>query len=643
MTDPNLPRVLTDSEIDDIVDVIPKVYSTIPEIAESIRESIKRHLRRLLYGKKITPLAINDLKQEIVKSFRRCQIHPGTKVGFAASSSIGQLLTQMTLNSFYTSGLTKTITTGVKRLHELIDVSPNPKNPSCMIFFNHKFSYDDIFHIVRPEMCETTVGDLVEDCIIDFPHNIIDQEKDKWWYQLYHINISDTTQLSRYSELYMLRLKINIKAMLSQRVTMSQLASSLIQHNNTVIVVYSPLSVGIVDIYPRIEEIGKSNQKHIESNIDPVEITLMFLTSVFYQNLDKIHVKGIPRIRQIYPSVVKMSSALTNSVKVSNDRWRIYYNPVFMYTIGITLDNLVDLIKGAGNNVDKVSDKYGFIEVISPTEPIASISRSNIGDIVIGETNGSNLLGILGHPWVNYRYTISNNINEVIKVLGIEATRNFLIREYIFNMQLEGTSPVDPRHIAMITEYQTEQGRLIPASIAGIQKQPLGALTKSTFERSMDIFFDEASIGRSESINTVSSSIMIGKKTNIGTNLPIIKPDPKALEEINRRVRDKIKVDPVDFSITLGNLGTFDRDKDNDEFFKEFLSKPTPTTQPPPQPPSTVISNTTTVTLDIVQPPTQSKLSENILSNFTVMPCQPTLPKVSRPKIPSITPFLAKK
>jgi DNA-directed RNA polymerase II subunit RPB1 len=642
MTDPNLPRVLTDSEIDDIVDVIPKVYSTIPEIAESIRESIKRHLRRLLYGKKITPLAINDLKQEIVKSFRRCQIHPGTKVGFAASSSIGQLLTQMTLNSFYTSGLTKTITTGVKRLHELIDVSPNPKNPSCMIFFNHKFSYDDIFHIVRPEMCETTAGDLVEDYIIDFPHNIIDPEKDTWWYQLYHTNISDTTQLSRYSELYMLRLKINIKAMLSQRVTMSQLASSLIQHNNTVIVVYSPLSVGIIDIYPRIEEIGKSSQKHIESNIDPVEITLMFLTSVFYQNLDKIHVKGIPRIRQIYPSVIKMSSALTNSVKVSNDRWRIYYNPIFMYTIGITLDNLVDLIKGAGNNVDKVSDKYGFIEVISPTEPIASISRSNIGDIVIGETNGSNLLGILGHPWVNYRYTISNNINEVIKVLGIEATRNFLIREYIFNMQLEGTSPVDPRHIAMIVEYQTEQGRLIPASIAGIQKQPLGALTKSTFERSMDIFFDEASMGRSESINTVSSSIMVGKKTNIGTNLPIIKPDPKALEEINRRVRDKIKVDPVDFSITLGKLGTFDRDKDSDEFFKEFLSKSTPTTQPPPQP-STVISNTATVTLDIVQPPTQSKLSENVLSNFTVMPCQPTLPKISRPKIPSITPFLAKK
>jgi hypothetical protein len=311
-----------------------------------------------------------------------------------------------------------------------------------------------------------------------------------------------------------------------------------------------------------------------------------------------------------------------------------------MYSVGITMDRLLDCIRKANVIVNNVNNKYGFIEVTSTSDPITLISRVN-DIIIIGETNGSNLLGLLGHPWVDHRYTISNNINEVIKVLGIEAARNFLIREYIFNMQLEGTSPVDPRHISMIVEYQTEQGRLIPASIAGIQKQPLGALTKATFERSMDIFFEEASVGRSESINTVSSSIMVGKKTNIGTNLPIIKVDPKAMDEINRRVRDKIKVDPVDFSITLGKIGVFDTDQDVNEFIKDFIpsiSQPSQPSQPSePSQPSTI----NIVGLDILQPPTQSNLSESVLTRFISMPCKkPDRPK---PKIPSITSFLAKK
>ena len=48
------------------------------------------------------------------------------------------------------------------------------------------------------------------------------------------------------------------------------------------------------------------------------------------------------------------------------------------------------------------------------------------------DTNGNNLLDILSHPNIDYIRTISNDINEVYEVFGIEAARHILLNEFLY-------------------------------------------------------------------------------------------------------------------------------------------------------------------------------------------------------------------
>ena len=56
-------------------------------------------------------------------------------VGALAAQSLGEPLTQMTLNTFHYAGVSaKNITLGVPRLKEIINVSQKPKTPSLTVF-----------------------------------------------------------------------------------------------------------------------------------------------------------------------------------------------------------------------------------------------------------------------------------------------------------------------------------------------------------------------------------------------------------------------------------------------------------------------------------------------------------------------------
>ena len=64
-------------------------------------------------------------------------------VGALAAQSLGELATQMTLNTFHYAGvLAKNLTLRVPRLNEIINVSKKPKNPSLTVFLTGKPARD---------------------------------------------------------------------------------------------------------------------------------------------------------------------------------------------------------------------------------------------------------------------------------------------------------------------------------------------------------------------------------------------------------------------------------------------------------------------------------------------------------------------
>lgn len=63
------------------------------------------------------------------------QVPPGEMCGVLAAQSIGEPITQMTLNTFHFAGVSaKNVTLGVPRVKEIINVAKNVRTPSLTIY-----------------------------------------------------------------------------------------------------------------------------------------------------------------------------------------------------------------------------------------------------------------------------------------------------------------------------------------------------------------------------------------------------------------------------------------------------------------------------------------------------------------------------
>ena len=94
-----MARLLTETEIDNIMDFL-KVAQYIPEeTALTVLENIKAKIRKQLEKEKVYPAIIPKLKEMIKESYENSLIQAGESVGVICAQSIGEKQTQTTLNS----------------------------------------------------------------------------------------------------------------------------------------------------------------------------------------------------------------------------------------------------------------------------------------------------------------------------------------------------------------------------------------------------------------------------------------------------------------------------------------------------------------------------------------------------------------
>ena len=159
-------------------------------------------------------------------------------------------------------------------------------------------------------------------------------------------------------------------------------------------------------------------------------------------------------------------------------------------------------------------------------------------DIQTFETDGSNFQKLLGLPFVDSTRTISNNIWEIYNVLGIEATRKFLIEELM--MIMEG---INKCHIQLLADKMTNGGIISSISRYSMRTAESGPLGKASFEETMDNFLKAAIYGQEEETKGVSSSIICGKRSQIGSgfcelriNVDCLPGKVKILSEVEEKV-----------------------------------------------------------------------------------------------------------
>jgi len=103
---------------------------------------------------------------------------------------------------------------------------------------------------------------------------------------------------------------------------------------------------------------------------------------------------------------------------------------------------------------------------------------------------------------------------ECLSVLGVEAARSTIAREIGLVM---GDMGIDPRHMALLADVMTYKGEVLGITRFGLSKMRDSVLQLASFEKTPDHLFEAAANMKSDKIEGVSESIIMGQTMSVGT------------------------------------------------------------------------------------------------------------------------------
>lgn len=132
---------------------------------------------------------------------------------------------------------------------------------------------------------------------------------------------------------------------------------------------------------------------------------------------------------------------------------------------------------------------------------------------------GTNLKDVLQQEFVDESRTYSNNIYEVEKLLGIEATRQIIINELMKVIEEQGLN-VDLRHIMLVADAMCMSGKIMGMNRYGIVKDKPSVLARASFETPIKHVINAGLTGEEDPLNSVIENVMLNQPVPIGTGLP---------------------------------------------------------------------------------------------------------------------------
>ncbi|XP_037082443.1 LOW QUALITY PROTEIN: DNA-directed RNA polymerase II subunit RPB1-like [Pollicipes pollicipes] len=184
--------------------------------------------RRVAEEYRLSSEAFEWLIAEIDTRFHQAMTNPGEMVGALAALSLGEPVTQMTLNTFHFAGVSsKNVTLAVPRLKEIINVSKKPKVPSLTVFLTGASARDaEKAKNVLCRLEHSTLRKVMANKAIYYdpdPQDTViaeDQEFVSFYCKMLDF---DLTRISP----WLLRIELDRKRMTDQRLTMEQISEKI--------------------------------------------------------------------------------------------------------------------------------------------------------------------------------------------------------------------------------------------------------------------------------------------------------------------------------------------------------------------------------------------------------------------------------
>lgn len=458
--------------------------------------------KKLIYNYRINKEGLDMLILKINEYYLEGLVAPGEMIGIIAGQSISEPLTQKILDAFHSTGtnvgLKTKIERGIPRFKEILSTtcSDNMKTPSLTIHLKENAINDGNGVITKNEAirrCENIL-DLIENTTLDKllndvngsqiyfdpdENNTVIEEDEKW--------IKEARELfDKYdnNSPWLIRLKFNSKKI--QNITMDSIVQKLFQKiGSDVLSDIITTSINAPNVIMRIRVNTESDEpiKEIKEVLKKILLT---------------QVKGI--------------HGINGGIVMSSEKTIILPNDDYITPSDIEYKKIKD----------EKNDNY------------------MIYNFTI-ETDGVNLHKILSLSFVDKFKTESNDIYELLDVFGIEATREYIIREL---QSILGDS-VTKRHTSTLADAMTGTGVLVSVDRYGVNKTDTGVLSRATFEETTKMVTQASIYGEEEdNINGVSANIMFGQFFVGGTNSFDLMLDEELLTNKNTKLydpKDKIK------------------------------------------------------------------------------------------------------
>ena len=230
------------------------------------------------------------------------------------------------------------------------------------------------------------------------------------------------------------------------------------------------------------------------------------------------------------------------------------------------MDNIV--IKGVKNVNKSMMNKQEFMEYNPET-----LQFEKANEWVI-DTSGTNLIDVMANTKVDFTRTISNDINEIYDLLGVEAARAALYNE-LSGVIADAELYVNYRHIALLVDTMTNRGYLLSIDRHGINRVDIGPLAKCSFEETTDMLIKAGIFSEVDKITGVSANIMLGQIPPCGTGDSEILIDELKLmsflenveeeeQPVDELYEDLCTMDNLAFDFTLPPMNASDVPKVND-------------------------------------------------------------------------------
>ncbi len=175
-------------------------------------------------------------------------------------------------------------------------------------------------------------------------------------------------------------------------------------------------------------------------------------------------------------------------------------------------------------------EKQDFKEIYKTKEKLKEIIVSGIKGVhqvlvvkrdknFVILTAGSNLEEIMNLKGVNKERTVSNDIHEVARVLGIEAARETVIREIKKVIESQGLD-IDERHLKLVADAMTSSGEIKGVTRMGIISEKSSILAKASFETPIKQFVNASIKSSKDELASVIENIILNQPVPVGTGLP---------------------------------------------------------------------------------------------------------------------------